>query len=234
MRFALALVLTTCGTVACGSPPAPLPPPAPAPKPVASAAPDDQSGFVGKEFSLHRSDRFGISIPLPDKPAWTIVDRDDQNGGWIVATHGSPTNPSTKLRARRFDETSLVGRRECELRAQLVGELPKEQAIEQGKMQVLSDEPIHRPAGWDGRRLVAFEVRPGGGLTGHVWLVSGKHHWCLVVHVTAEVKSDTEADALADRLELFASRTIGGVTADRAKEPDLPIPDLPMPKSPTH
>lgn len=205
-----------------GATPSPAPPPAP--KPVATPASDDRSGFAQAEFKALRSDRFGVTLLLPDRAAWTVVDSDEQAAGWLVATH-APT--STTVRVRKFDETTLVARRECETRAQLVGELPKPEAVEAGHFTTLVDEPLHRPVGWDGRRWVAFEPLPGGRLAGHVFLVSGRQHACLVVHVRTEVRSDVDAEALADRLELFSSRTVGQVVVDRAKEPE---PLLPTPK----
>lgn len=224
MRVLVALAATV---VACGGtqPPPAAPPPK---KPAPSASTDDKSGFVQADFGAYRSERFGISVPLPDRATWTIVDREDQNGGWVVATHAAT---GTVVRMRRFEETMLVGRLECELRAQLIGELPRKDAMEEGgKYTTLVDEPLHRPLGWDGRRWVAFETKPGGRLGGHVVLVAGHQHSCVIVHVLTEVRGDSEADALADRLELFSSRTISGVAADRAKEPDPLIP-LP-PKKP--
>ena len=215
----LAFFLVACG----GGAPEPK---APTPKPVVAEKPADGSGFAQADFKPYRSDRFGVSVPLPDHATWTIVDRDDQLGGWMVATHAST---QTVVRVRRFDETTLVGRHECELRAQLAGELPKQEVIDEGRYTTLVDEPLHRPMGWDGRRWVAFEPLTGGRLAGHVVLVSGRQHACLVVHVRTEVKADTDAEALADRLELFSSRVVSGVTVDRAKEPDplIPSPKLP-------
>lgn len=221
MRVAVVLVGLV---VACGGAVQKPPPPPVAPKPAAST--DDRSGFAQASFAVVRSDRMGLSFPLPDRAEWTIVDRDDANGGWIVATH---PKTGTIVRARRFSETTLVGRKECEFRAQLVGALPKNEAIDSGEYQTLVDEPLHRPKGWDGRRWVAFEPRVGGKLAGHVVLVAGRQHSCLVVQVMTTVKSDTESEALADRLELFSSRTVGAVTVDTAKEPD-PLLPAPPPK----
>jgi hypothetical protein len=213
------VLLIGCGGAVQTPPPKPAPP-----KPVATT--DDKSGFAQADFGVVRSDRFGIAFPLPDRASWTVVDRDDQNGGWVVATH--PTG--TVVRARRYAETTLVGRKECEMRAILVGALPKNEAIEDGHYTTLVDEPLHRPKGWDGRRWVAFEPRSAGRLGGHVVLVAGRQHSCLILQVTTEVKSDAESEALADRLELFSSRTIGGVTVDTAKEPDPIMPAPPPPK----
>ncbi|GAC1352833.1 MAG: hypothetical protein NVS3B20_12260 [Polyangiales bacterium] len=176
---------------------------------------EDHSGFESKGFGAYRSDRLGITVPLPDRDGWSISDRDDAAFGWLVATH-PPTG--TVVRARRFEETSLVGRLECEVRAQLIGELPKEEARESGKFETLADEPIRRPKGWDGRRWVAIETN-SVELRGHVFLVTGRAHSCLVVHVIAKVRSDIAVNDLADRLELFASRVVGQVAADRAEEP---------------
>lgn len=223
--FRAAALLGAALLAACGG--APTAPKGPTEaKPAASAKPDDGSGFAQGELTPVRSDRFGVTVPLPARAAWTVVDRDDQQGGWMVASH-PPTG--TVVRVRRYDETTLVGRRECELRAQLAGELPRQEAIDEGRFTTLVDEPLHRPKGWDGRRWVGFEPLPGGRLAGHVILVSGRQRACLVVHVRTEVKGDTDAEALADRLELFSSRVVGAVTVDRAKEPE---PLLPLPKAP--
>lgn len=214
MKF-IALLLIGCGGAVNRPPPAP-------PKPAPSVVADDKSGFAQGDFGVVRSDRFGLAFPLPDKAQWTIVDRDDLNGGWMHATHAAS---GTIVRARRFAETTLVGRHECEMRAQLVGALPKD---DDSHFTTLVDEPLHRPKGWDGRRWVAFESRPGGKLVGHVVLVSGRQHACIVVQVQTEVKNDTETDALADRLELFSSRTVGAVTVDTAKEPEPILPSPPV------
>jgi hypothetical protein len=214
----ITLLLIGCG----GAVKKPAPPP-----PVAKTAPasDDKSGFAQGDFGVVHSDRMGISFPLPDKAQWGIIDRDDLNGGWILASHMAT---GTIVRARRFYETTLAGRKECDLRAQQVGALPKPEEIEL-RYQVLVDEPLHRPKGWDGRRWVAFQPMPDGRLAGQVVLIAGRQHACLIVQVTTMVKSDTDTDALADRLELFSTRTVGAVTVDTAKEPD-PILPAPPPK----
>ena len=173
---------------------------------------------------MYRSDRFGLSLPLPDLPAWTIVDRADAEAGWLVATHSAT---GTRVRVRRYEETALVGRRECQTRAQLAGELPNDDAILGGGFETLEDEAVHRPTGWDGWRWVAYDSRPGGALEGHVFLVAGRKQSCLVVHVVSEVHSDAEVNELADRLELFRSRVVSAVTVDRAAEPGDPRLDLP-------
>jgi hypothetical protein len=198
----------------------------------AKPLPDDRSGFDGKDVTFYRSDRLGLYLPLPDRPNWTIVDEDLKESGWLVATHAPTT---TALRVRRYEETSLVGRRECEQRATLSGELPRaEERGEEKGWQTLEDEPVHNPKGWDGWRWVAFEPAPGGSLIGHVYLVAGKSHGCLVVHVLTRVRTDAEVDALADRLELFAQRIVPGITLDRAAQPDDLEPTLPpMPPTPT-
>ena len=225
---ALVAVVAIFGVACGGTQPNVAPPPTP--KPAASSSNDDRSGFAQADFGTYRSERFGVTFPLPDRATWTIVDQENQNGGWVIATH-PPTG--TIVRMRRFEETMLVGRHECEMRAQLIGELPRPEVIEEGvKYSTIVDEPLHRPMGWDARRWVALEPLPGGRLGGHAMLISGHQHSCLIVHVRAEVKGDSETMALADRLELFSSRTISGVTADRAKEPDplqLPLPPKPKP-----
>ncbi|MBL8715691.1 MAG: hypothetical protein JNL79_06830 [Myxococcales bacterium] len=195
--------------------------PAPVKKP---AVDGDRSGFAGTSVTPHHSARLGLTIPLPDRAAWQIVDLEAQQGGWLVATHG-PTH--TVVRARRFDEVApVVGRKECEQRAIVAGELPNAVEVEKRGFETLSDESLHRPKGWDGRRWVAFEPAPGG-LVGHVFLVTGRARSCLVVHVVARVNGDAEANILADRLELFASRVVGAVTVDTADPPTMGGPTPP-------
>lgn len=213
-----ALVLSACSPAA---------PPPSSPAPVASKAPPpegDRSGFAGATFSSYHSARIGLTVPLPDKPAWQISDLEAVAGGWLVATH-PPTG--TVVRARRFDDVApVVGVKECEQRAVTVGELPSAAEIEKRGYETLSDELLHRPKGWDGRRWVAFEPS-SSGLGGHVFLVAGRARACLVVHVIARVKGDHEAAALADRLELFASRVVGLVSVDQAAPPVTGLPAPP-------
>ncbi len=193
-------------------------------------ASDDRSGFSDKDISAYRSNRLGLTMPLPDRAGWSITDRDDALAGWLQATH---VKTSSIVRARKFEEGTAVGRHECELRAQLSGELPKDEQIEKKHFETLRDEAVHRPKGWDGRRWVAFEPRPGGKLGGHVFLMAGKGRTCLVVHASLEVKSDTEANELADRLELFDARVVLAVTVDSAEAPGPISPDFPkLPPTP--
>lgn len=204
----------------------PAAPPPSTPAPVASKAPPegDRSGFAGAAFSSYHSARIGLTLPLPDKAAWQVSDLEAVAGGWLVLTH-PPTG--TVVRARRFDDVApVVGVKECEQRAVTVGELPSAAEIEKRGYETLSDEALHRPKGWDGRRWVAFEPS-SSGLAGHVYLISGRARACLVVHVLARVKGDHEAAALADRLELFASRVVGLVSVDQAAPPVTGLPAPP-------
>lgn len=220
------LVISIAAAIAmgCGAPGAQPPPAAPTNATSKTVALEDKSGFEGTTLGLYRSDRFGVEIPLPDRSSWTVVDRDDTNGAWLVAKHAAT---STVLRMRKYAETSLVGRRECEERALLVGELPGDDVRASQGWETLSDESIHRPKGWDGWRWVAFQPAPNGKLFGHVFLIAGRAHDCLVVHVRAEASGDTQADALADRLEYFASRIVPLISVDRAAEPEMIKPNFP-------
>ncbi|GAC1537263.1 MAG: hypothetical protein NVS3B10_01520 [Polyangiales bacterium] len=230
MRTSLAaFTLGTLGVLGCGgaAPTVAAPTAAPAP---AKAVVDDRSGFEGHDVGFVRSERLGLTLPLPDRSGWSIVDRDDASSGWLVATHAVTL---TVVRVHRYEETSLVGRRECELRAILVGELPRAETRAAQGFETLSDEPLHRPKGWDAWRYVAFQPAAAGKLVGHVFLVAGRAHSCLVVHVHAEVHADAQADALADRLELFASKVVAAIVVDRAEEPGALRPEFPdLPPTP--
>jgi len=228
--LAIAFVPMTWATfaIACGGA---QPEPSPPPKPSASVKPtDDRSGFADKNVTNYRSNRLGLTLPLPDRAAWIITDRDDTLGGWLQANH--PATNSV-VRVHRYDETTAVGRQECEMRARLSGELPKDEEIQKKHYETLHDDVVKRPKGWDGRRWVAIEPRPLGKVAGHVFLIAGHARQCLVVHAIAEVKSDLEANDLADRLELFDARVVLGITVDSAEPPGMLSPDFPkLPPTP--
>jgi hypothetical protein len=202
--------------LACG-PSEPARAPAPSTSRVAPAS------FSNADLARYHSARIGVSFPLPDRAQWTITDRDDLNGGWLVAQH-APT--STQLRARRWDAGIAVTRIDCESHAREIGELPKPAEIER-RFETLSDEIVTAPKGWDGREWTATETTAGGHVIGHVYLFTAKRRSCVIVHATTEA-SDAAYAELADRLEILSSRVVGGIMAEPDASPlSLPPPRLP-------
>lgn len=180
-------------------------------------------GFSDADFARYHSPRLGVSFPLPERPAWAVADRDDLNGGWLVAKH---TGSSTTVRARRWDAGIRVTRLDCEARAREIGELAKPAEVDK-RFETLSDETVSQPRGWDARHWVATETSPDGRLVGHVYLFSARKRSCLIVHATTDAASDLAYAELADRLELLSSRVVGGVLAEAEGSPlTLPSPRL--------
>ncbi len=181
-------------------------------------------GFRDAELARYHSQRLGVSFPLPDRAAWAVSDRDDLNGGWLVAKHVAS---STTVRARRWDAGLRVTRLDCEARAREIGELPTAAEVDR-RFETLSDDTVSQPRGWDARHWVATETAPDGRLVGHVYLFSARKRSCLIVHATTEAASELAYTELADRLELLSSRVIGGVMAEAEGSPlTLPAPRLP-------
>lgn len=204
--------------VACGGGVVAAPPPAtPAPAP-SSEATRDRSGYADHPSGTYQSVRLGVTVQLPDRVAWSIVDTDEDNSGALVATHAAT---HTTLRLTRTRELSLVGRQECVQRAELLGAMPRGDR-DRAHFDTLALEPVKRPGGWDGTRWIATETLPIGGLRGHAVLAMGHDRSCLVLHATTDVASDIDAEPLADRLEILSSRTLGTLRADRLDGPPRP------------
>ena len=194
---------------------------APAPS---SSGPKPWGGFTDADFARYHSARVGVSFPLPDRAAWSVSDRDDLDGGWLVARHGAS---STTLRVRRWDAGLRVTRLDCEAHAREIGELARPADVDK-RFETLSDETVAQPRGWDARHWVATETTPDGRLVGHVYLFSARRRSCLIVHATTDAASDLAYAELADRLELLSSRVVGGILAEAEGSPlTLPPPRLP-------
>ncbi len=95
--------------------------PAPVKKP---AADGDRSGFAGTSVTPHHSARLGLTIPLPDRAAWQIVDLEAQQGGWLVATHG-PTHTWCARVASTRSRPSSVARSASSARPSRVSSRPR-------------------------------------------------------------------------------------------------------------
>jgi hypothetical protein len=190
--------------------------------PVASTSAAKPWGrFSDADLARYHSARIGVSFLLPERPSWSIVDRDDAEGGWLVARH-APS--STVLRARRWDSGIPISRLDCEAHAMEIAELPKPAEADK-RFETLSDQTVSQPKGWDARHWVATETTPDGRLVGHVFLLSARKRTCLIVHARTDAASEMAYAELADRLELLSSRVVGGVAVEPGASPlTLPPP----------
>lgn len=223
-RASLALAAALSGLAlapltACGGGGAPV-----ARAPAASSSQRPWGRYSDADLARYHSARVGASFLLPDRPTWAITDREDAEGGWLVARHAAS---STVLRARRWDSGIPISRLDCEARAIEIAELPKPAEADK-RFETLSDQIVSQPKGWDARHWVATEASPDGRLVGHVFLVSARKRTCLIVHARTDAASELGYAELADRLELLSSRVVGGITVEPGASPlTLPTPRLP-------
>lgn len=177
--------------------------------------------FSDADLARYHSARIGVSFLLPERPAWAITDRDDADGGWLVARH-APS--STVLRARRWDSGIPISRLDCEAHAIEIGELPKPADADK-RFETLSDQTVSQPKGWDARHWVATETTPDGRVVGHVFLLSARKRSCFIVHARTDAASEASYGELADRLELLSSRVVGAIAVEPGASPlTLPPP----------
>jgi hypothetical protein len=156
-----------------------------------------------------RSNRFRVSIPLPDGRTWKI---DDHTRPELVARH-APTSSSLTLYSSI--EPDLVNRQKCEERARALGLVPP------GELRTVEDQATVGPDAYDTRIWVALSAGRAAGapLVGHVFAFGAYIHKCLFFHFASEVASDRFEDALSSRLATARLRIFGGLALEAFDEP---------------
>jgi len=186
MMRALATALLFAA-VGC-DPPTSVVPTASAPSATASAEPPitDPGVFVSK--------RFGMRLKLPRSAGWKI---DDTKSRWLSATHGED---GSSLLVRLFRDENRMNREKCEVKARSFRALPKREGAE-----IMAEELVDVPAGFDTRADVGVLTDGKGGLFGFILAFGGSGRECFAyVYVTrAEgIGSDAVvADRLAEMME---------------------------------
>ncbi len=157
-----------------------------------------------KPLPRYRSRRLGLSLPLPDGPAWRI---DDHSRPELVATHAA-SRSRVLVAVLRTDE--LVGRTQCEERARALGLVPA------GELRTLDEEIAVTQGTFDTRLVVALEVggAPGRPLVGHVMAFGGFLRKCYVFGFSTEVDGIADEPALSSRLAFARARILGGLELD--------------------
>ena len=155
------------------------------------------------------SERFQLSIPLPDGRSWKI---DDHRKPELHAVH-PPT--SSRLVVFAENQEDLMNRHRCEARARARGYVPE------AHLTTLEDDVVTFPGAYDSRVWVALDAgRPGGGIDGHVFLFGAFLRRCLLVHLTTGVPSAKDDDVLSSRLAIARARIIGGLSLDPLRTTD--------------
>jgi hypothetical protein len=208
----IALVLLALGAGGCGDPPpvnAPVHTEAP---PKADASPE----FAESTWGKFHSERFQLTLPLPDGKKWKI---DDHTQPALVARH---VGTSSVVTVYTSVEHELVNHQGCEDRARAMGLVPKE------ALRTVESTITVGPDAYDSRIWIAIDGRPDadarhdgkheeakdGHLTGHVFLFGAYIRKCLFLHLSTTVPSLQDEPRLSARLASARVSMIGDLKVD--------------------
>jgi hypothetical protein len=210
-RFACALAVATViatgtmGATGCGDGAQVQAPTRRSDPPPAPPSPEYGESTWGK----YHSQRFQLTLPLPDGKAWRI---DDHTSPHLAAEH---TGTSSKVSLYTSFEHELVNHAACEERARVAGYVAK------GDMKTVESVVTVGPDGFDSRIWVAIETqRKGSPLVGHVFLFGAFIRKCLFVHLQTEVKTPEEEPKLSARLASARVTMIGELKMDPPRTAD--------------
>ncbi|MBS2014989.1 MAG: hypothetical protein JST00_19010 [Deltaproteobacteria bacterium] len=194
--------------VACGDATAPPATPTSALPPRAEARPPTFANEDGAWGRFH-SKRFQVSISLPDGKSWRI---DDHSRPALAAVHEAS---SSKVSIQIEQQEELVNRHKCEERARETGWVPSK------TLTTVDQEVTALPEAYDSKIWVAIDAaRPGGALSGHVYLFGAFLRRCLFVHLETRVPSANDEDILSDRLAVARARMFRGLSLDPIRTTD--------------
>jgi hypothetical protein len=149
------------------------------------------------------SQRFQLSVPIPDGRGWRI---DDHKNPTLVATHAAT---KSRIEAWAAGQTDLMNRHKCEGRVRELGFVPK------GDLTTVEDHVATFPEAYDSRIWVAIGgPRPGQPLEGHVFLFGAFLRRGLFVRFSTEVANADEEPVLSSRLAAARTRIVGKLTLD--------------------
>jgi hypothetical protein len=214
--FGVALALAPFTLAACA-------PTSVAPNPRATqvtATPAGEFPDEPRALLRYRSQRFHVSVPLPDGHAWKI---DDHKTALLVAQH--PATHST-LSLETFTEPELMNRQTCEARAREMG------LVSLHDPRTLEDRVLVGPDAYDSRLWVALEAgsSPGAPALGHVFLFGAFVRKCLFAHYATEVASEKDEPLLTSRLAVARLRILAGIEVlpfDQPTKVPMKVPEGP-------
>ena len=209
LRSLGAYALSFClGIAGCGEPPTPVVAPT---RPESSAKPEPASPeFAESTWGKFHSERFQLTLPLPDGKRWKI---DDHTQRELVAKHAGTSSVVTVYTSF---ERELVNHQACEDRARDAGLVPKE-------LRTVESVVTVGPEAFDSRIWVAIDGGKDGGtgggknqkgLTGHVFLFGANIRKCLFVHLETTVATPEEEPKLSARLASARVRMLGELKID--------------------
>lgn len=224
-----------CGLLAagCGASDA-TPSPPPAASAIAPPAPRPQPPLALGPWGTFRSERFGLTIPLPDGRAWRI---DDRTGTWLSATHDAT---SSTLAVRAWRGSGIASRRRCEEEARVRRKIPDLTGAD-----IVEQRAVNAPAGFDtyvevailaprpdppARKLAALAAADAGAppapaeapIDAFILAFGGRAHRCFGYIYTTQASGPDAERALGERLATMVERSLGAVVLESDLDPHIP------------
>lgn len=211
---ASAVIVAFVALAGCGAPPPPPPQPAPSPPVIAPPPPPSTAGAWG----TYRSERFELTLPLPDGHGWRI---DDHGGPWLAATHAAT---ELTLLVRSWTEDGHATRQRCEDCARLWRTLP-----DPARAEAVQARSIDAPRDFD--TFVTVGVVPGKPdepASGFAVAFGGHGHRCIAWAYTTTARGAGAGAVLGDRLGAMVEQSLGGVVVESRLTPHIPreAPDV--------
>ncbi len=198
-------------------------------QPARSGAPAHAPEFEDAAWGRFHSQRFQLTIPLPEGRSWII---DDHKGRELVATHA---HTKSRLVVYGHHEDDLMNRARCEERARALGLVPDEARLSTVERAVAIGPDAYDTGVWvavERRAEPRAKAAPGpkadGPLTGHLFLFSAFVRRCLFVHLATEVPRAGDEAVLSSRLAVARVKLLGGIKVDPPRTGD----ELPREKTP--
>jgi hypothetical protein len=186
LRFFLSIL--SLPAFACGDPP-PVQAPTSHDASDAGDAPASSIEYAESTWGKFHSERFHLSLPLPDGKQWRI---DDHSAPELVAEHAGTQSKVTLV---TWFENELVNHKACEEGAREIGYLPK------SDLRTVDEFVTVGPEAFDTRVWVAVDTqKKDGPLVGHLFLFGAYVRKCLFLHLETRVKTREEEAKLSSRL----------------------------------
>ena len=170
--------------------------------PLDDAGPHDV--LLGGSLAELRSARVGVGLPLHDRTAWLLNDRDSR---WLEGRHKSS---ATRLSLRSWKESEPATPADCERQVRSW----RPQLAEGGAEQIVGRQQLAIPSRYRGE-VTAFIVPGADGIArGYVQYFGVKARQCLAVLYVTRARGDGAALVLARRLDAIVRQSVGALSTD--------------------
>jgi hypothetical protein len=172
---------------------------------------------AGASFSDHgwgklTSQRFFLSLPLPDAREWHV---DDTSGRWLAATH---LPSKSMLWVRSWREGAVVNHAACEAAARSY----RPDLLGHDEAALADRRPLGAPDGFDTE--VGFSVSRNKGALGGVAAAFGARvRQCLVIIYATRADGPDAEELVADRVGFVVDRVFSRVESRTIDDRVVPL-----------